>query len=465
MLVASAAMLDPPRATIAAQPLLGALGLAIVLCGIVRAIVPALFARCGYPLSARAMRWLLLFVLLIFTLRYGSKSVPGAMAGDIGFHAHRFAELIEGQIFLSAPHRGVLSPYPPALYLILAPFSLSGLELPVVLHLCAAMLDALSPLVLYLIVMAGFGQRVRNEPVALLAAGFYALAPGGMLASWWNFSTFIFAQSIHILLIATLVLIVPNRTDLRSQRAQQWFVQPAALAVLLMLETIAYLSHFSYYLNDSLLLGGATAIVLALTLARRIPVRTGLWAAATALGVQLVTFIIFYSFYLGTIGNQVSVVGAASEDTALHDIQSLAALIESLLGEGLRDHTGLFPALLALIGLAIGFATFVRQRRQGDRWADPPAKLTLGVLTGLTLLIATGFALLPLVSSANLTTRWLMFSLWAIGAWSAPAALRYWRSGRAGRLIILLIGAYLIWISAAIWLQALAWRIRPPEPF
>jgi hypothetical protein len=58
-----------------------------------------------------------------------------------------------------------------------------------------------------------------------------------------------------------------------------------------------------------------------------------------------------------------------------------------------------------------------------------------------------------------------MFSLWAIGAWSAPAALRYWRSGRAGRLIILLISAYLIWISAAIWLQALAWRIRPPEPF
>jgi hypothetical protein len=383
------------------------------------------------------------------------------MPGDIGFHAHRFAELIEGQIFLSAPHRGVLSPYPPALYLILAPFSLSGLELPVVLHLCAAVLDALSPLVLYLIVMAGFGQRARNEPIALLAAGFYALAPGGMLASWWNFSTFIFAQSIHMLLIATLVLIVPNRTDLSSQRDPQWFTQPAALAVLLMLETIAYLSHFSYYLNDSLLLGGATAIVLVLTLMRRIPNRTGLWVAATALGVQLVTFIIFYSFYLGTIGNQVSVVGAASEDTALHDIQSLAALIESLLGEGLRDHTGLFPALLALIGMAIGFATLLRQQR----WADPPRRLALGVLSGLTLLIATGFALLPLVSSANLTTRWLMFSLWAIGAWSAPAALRYWRSGRAGRLIILLISAYLIWISAAIWLQALAWRIRPPEPF
>jgi hypothetical protein len=282
-----------------------------------------------------------------------------------------------------------------------------------------------------------------------------------MLASWWNFSTFIFAQSIHMLLIATLVLIVPNRTDLSSQRDPQWFTQPAALAVLLMLETIAYLSHFSYYLNDSLLLGGATAIVLVLTLMRRIPNRTGLWVAATALGVQLVTFIIFYSFYLGTIGNQVSVVGAASEDTALHDIQSLAALIESLLGEGLRDHTGLFPALLALIGMAIGFATLLRQQR----WADPPRRLALGVLSGLTLLIATGFALLPLVSSANLTTRWLMFSLWAIGAWSAPAALRYWRSGRAGRLIILLISAYLIWISAAIWLQALAWRIRPPEPF
>jgi hypothetical protein len=140
-------------------------------------------------------------------------------------------------------------------------------------------------------------------------------------------------------------------------------------------------------------------------------------------------------------------------------------LIDSLLGEGLRDHSGLFPALLALVGMALGLATLVRSGAWVDRWADRHATPMLGVLSGLTLLIATGFALLPLFSSANLTTRWLMFSLWVIGIWGSRAALRYWRNGRASQLIIMVIGAYVIWISIAIWLQALAWRIRPPEPF
>ncbi len=458
VLVACAAMLDPPRSTLAAQPLLSALGMAVGLCIVLRIGMPQLFIRFGYPLSARALRWLLFFALVVFTLRYGGKIVPGAMPGDIGFHAHRYAELIEGQIFLQAPHRGVLSPYPPALYLILAPLALLGIDLPMLLHLSAALLDALSPFVVYMIAMAGFRQHSRNEIVALLAAGFYALAPGGMLASWWNFSTFMFAQAIHLSLIAALVLALQWHTDSGQSRAS---ITLTALAILVLLEFLAYLSHFSYYLNDSLLVGGATALVLALAIARRISGNTARWVAITALGVQLATFSIFYSFFLGTIRNQVGAVGAAGEDTALQNMQSLSALIDSLLGEGLRDHTGLFPALLALVGMALGLATM---RRSGS-WAARQSKLTLGVLAGLTVLIATGFALLPLFSSANLTTRWLMFSLWVIGIWGARTALRYWQRGRAGQLIIILIGAYLIWISAAIWLQAMAWRIRPPEPF
>jgi hypothetical protein len=30
---------------------------------------------------------------------------------------------------------------------------------------------------------------------------------------------------------------------------------------------------------------------------------------------------------------------------------------------------------------------------------------------------------------------------------------------------VLAMGSYIIWVSAAMWLGALAWRIRPPEPF
>jgi len=40
-----------------------------------------------------------------------------------------------------------------------------------------------------------------------------------------------------------------------------------------------------------------------------------------------------------------------------------------------------------------------------------------------------------------------------------------WRYGRAGRWLVILMGGYILWITASIWLQALAWRVRPPEPF
>jgi hypothetical protein len=57
-----------------------------------------------------------------------------------------------------------------------------------------------------------------------------------------------------------------------------------------------------------------------------------------------------------------------------------------------------------------------------------------------------------------------MFSIWAIACASAAAAEHLWRS-RSGKIVVVLIGGYVFWLSAAMWVGALAWRVRPPEPF
>jgi hypothetical protein len=82
-----------------------------------------------------------------------------------------------------------------------------------------------------------------------------------------------------------------------------------------------------------------------------------------------------------------------------------------------------------------------------------------------TFVIALFFAVLPFVSGSTLSTRWLMFAAWAFAVGAAAAVPLLWRSGRAGRWLVLAIGGYVVWVRATIWLEALAWRIRPPEPF
>jgi hypothetical protein len=58
-----------------------------------------------------------------------------------------------------------------------------------------------------------------------------------------------------------------------------------------------------------------------------------------------------------------------------------------------------------------------------------------------------------------------MFSAWAIAVGAAVTMQLLWRAGRAGRWLVIAIGGYIVWITASMWLGALAWRIRPPEPF
>ncbi|NJN65228.1 MAG: hypothetical protein HC884_00215 [Chloroflexaceae bacterium] len=69
------------------------------------------------------------------------------------------------------------------------------------------------------------------------------------------------------------------------------------------------------------------------------------------------------------------------------------------------------------------------------------------------------------MTRSSQSTRWLMFSAWAVAVGAAFAARLLWRSGRAGQVALAAMGGSVLWTTATCWLGPLAWRIRPPEPF
>jgi hypothetical protein len=147
-----------------------------------------------------------------------------------------------------------------------------------------------------------------------------------------------------------------------------------------------------------------------------------------------------------------------------------AVLWRTLWDAGFRIHFGFFPVPLALGGLALlwRWPSFQRSDIQTDRHEPAEAFKRSSVVAALmvgTFLIALQFASLPFLSGSTLSTRWLMFSAWAFAVGAALVAQLLWDRGRAGRWLVLLMGSYIFWVSASMWLQALAWRVRPPEPF
>ncbi len=550
------------------------LALALLLAAGLRPAVAALGRRLGVSIAPAAWRWLLVFALLVFALRYGGKIYPDAMPGDIGFHANRYADTVRGTVLLLSRNRGVDFPYPPALYLLLAPFSLVGLDRRVLLHLVGALLDALSPFLVYAIAARGATQaeRSRGDAAALIAAAIYSFSAAGFMITWWNFSTHIFAQFTHLLLITALLLLFrrttpdhrPPTTDHRPPTAggqpstsgghpptsggqpstsgghpptsgghpptsgghggpalqgrnsqfsilnSQFSIPLSAItAGLIALQSLVYLGHFGFWINMSLL-GGIGLAALLLAIRRGQETWPTFWVLLISfVAAEAFAALFFYSGYTQLFRDQIEatrqggLTGLAGRAPA-----DPAALWRTLWDAGFRVHFGFFPLPLALCGLALLWRREPRTKnkeqrtknQEPERILQNPVRLALrarpseeptqhatrntqhvsrftfhvsrntynpALITLIlgTFAIAILFALLPFLSGSTLSTRWLMFSAWAISVCAALGARALWRSGRAGRLLLIAAGGYILWVTASQWLMALAWRVRPPEPF
>ncbi|KPV54481.1 hypothetical protein SE17_03535, partial [Kouleothrix aurantiaca] len=439
--------------------ILAAAALALVLAGWLRPRLGALYARLAPPVPGFARTGLLLIALAVFTTHYGGKIYPFAMWGDIGFHVNRYFDVLNGNVLLLSRNRGVDFPYPPAFYLLLAPFSLTGLDRRVLLQLGGALLDAASPVLVYAIATSS-GERRTAQPArrGLLAAGIYSFSAATLMTTFWNFSTHIFAQWAHLLLIAALVLLWRALAGTKSEPAapNAKVAWPLSLAALFFLQSIVYLGHFGFWMNMSLLSGIGLLALLVAAIRRRVAWSVGWRLLGVFMAAQLVAVLLFYSAYTGLFLEQ----ARATASGGLTGLAGRGAVDRTLLWNtlwdaGFRVHFGLFAIPLALISLALPW----------PRGANIPARRAVALLAGGTFVIALFFAVLPFVSGSTLSTRWLMFSAWAIAVGASASATLLWHSGRAGRWLVLAMGSYLVWVSAALWLGALAWRIRPPEPF
>lgn len=444
-----------------------ALALALLLAGWLRPALGRLYARAAPPVPPMARRWLLLIALAVLATHYGGKIYPFSMWGDIGFHANRYFDVLNGSVLLLSRNRGVDFPYPPAFYLLLAPFSLTGLDRRVLLQLGGALLDAASPLLVYTIAVSLAPRPgAAAARLGLVAAGIYSFSAATLMTTWWNFSTHIFTQFAHLLLITAIVLVwqpgharqAPASRGLPpAGRGSGWLT----FAALWALQLLVYLGHFGFWMNMSLL-GGMGLLALLIGAWRRRVSWAWLWRLGGAfVAAQLFAALFFYSAYTGLFLEQARAT-ASGGLTGLAGRQATdrALLWQTLWDAGFRVHFGFFPIPLALCGLAL---LWLRRRQPGA--ALGAQRLAAALLMSGTFLIALLFALLPFVSGSTLSTRWLMFSAWAIAVGAALVAQLLWRSGRIGRWLVIAIGGYIVWVSAAMWLAALAWRIRPPEPF
>jgi hypothetical protein len=489
LLVGIAAWLDPPRWAYGARPALVAVLLCLILSLVLRSLLPPLAASLRIPLAPATTGWLIVIIVAAFGLRYGGRIYPDAMHGDIFFHTNRFSEAIgQGNLFLLARNRGVDFPYPPGPYLTLAPLALFNPHPPSFLPLVAALAEGLGAALVYTLVALALlpqtsasnrpGRFPAFQKTALLAAAIYVFTAAGFMITWWSFTTHIATQFATLLLITVMLFFAC--CDFPSSPLASRFSFPvptiAVLFVLFVLICGVFLGHFGFFINTTLM-GGMVLLVLWL-LAKR----GNIWARQHFVllllgggGALLAALLLFYSAYLPmVVSHMQTALTEGLPELARREPVSRERLLYNLWHLGFIEHFGFFPLLLLPLGmwhlLASGRNTTSLTRNTKPGFPDLTmhvrrARLALFSLMACSVLVSSGFALLPFLTRSGQNTRWLMFSAWAIAVGAALGTRLLLRYGRAGRLVVLTMAGFVLWNTALFWLEPLAWRIRPPEPF
>lgn len=476
IIVALAALLDPPRWAYGAQPAIVAAAASLGLVLLLQPVLPRLTRALHIAGNRQILGWLLMIVAVAFGIRFGGRLYPFSMWGDIGFHTNRFIESFGlGELFLVSRNRGVNFPYPPGPYLTLAPLILLHFDLRFVLQFVATLIDGLSAIAIWLMVAKTFNalpRRSHYQHTALLAAALYVLTAAGIMLTWWSFDTHIYAQAASVLLITALLFIGVdflssdhNWRGLASPNPSRP-LNPSKLPTLstwIMLGVLlngVFLGHFGFLINTTLMGGLLFLLIWGASL------RGHQWArqlrlpfTLTYIGAGLVAIAFFYSAYLSLFTYQLNAVSQGGlTGLAQRAPVSRSQIWDVLWHAGLIQHFGFFPLLLLPVGMAILW----------QMQSVSPAKIALRVLFVLMLcsvLVSSFFAILPFITLSTQSTRWMMFSAWAVAIGAAIAFRYIWHCGRAGRIMVIAMLGYVGWNTFVFWLEPMLWRIRPPEPF
>lgn len=428
-------LVDAPHLGFGVPWVLQAGALALLCAALSAWLAPHLLRWLGTSAPPHILRWLLLLVTISFVLKYAARLYPASMGGDIQLHINRYTAALNGELFVVARHRGLPFPFPPGLYLMLAPFTLLGAPIRLVFQLATGVFEASTVLLLYALV----ARTTASARVGLLAGAVYALTAAGYMTSWFAFETQVGAQWFEVALVLLVALRWPRLAD-----------GPGLLMLIIILAGV-FLGHIGLFINVSLL--GLLLAPILWWRARDAAERRAAGAIALA-GVLVGAFValFYYTSFLDVVLAQLGGVAegglnGATGRAAIPRETSLRVLWEG----GLITHYGFFPVLLLIPG-----ALLIGRGRLGR---------VVAPLFWLTLLISASQGLLPFVTLSSITTRWLMFAGWAVAVAGAIGLAMLWRRGRSARVVALAMAAYVCWLTIGVWMNAMALRLPPIEPF
>jgi hypothetical protein len=432
-----AALVEIPRLAVGGMWAIQAGGLTVLAAGTFAWFTPRILRRFAVPNSTQLLPWLVLALSLSFFLKYTGQLYIDSMPGDRQLHINRYTITMFGDLYIRAQHRGLPFPFPNAPYILLAPFTLTGIQLGVLFELSAAIFECAGVLLIYMTV-----ARLSNSPQLGFFAALTATAVAvGHMNTWYSFQTQVASQFYSTLLLTLLVL--------RWPRYDSWAVWGGVTTLFIMV----FLGHIGSLINTAML--GLLIIPVLWWRARDDIERRGtLQLFAAGLAAAAFVAIFYYTAFWDLVMTQVSGVadGGLLGVTGREPV-SRAVIVSVLWNEGLTVHFGMFPVILALAGAAIVSRS---PRYQGS--ILPP-------LLWLTFVVALTQGLLPLITLSSITTRWLTFAGWAICVASAFALNAIWQRGRAGRIAVVLMYAFVAWQAAVVWANAMFLRLPPPEPF
>ena len=181
-------------------------------------LLPRFAKHCAVVLDARALTVLSAIVLLSIGLKWGGVWYPQFRSSDLLFHAHRLEFVARGELFFTselpdAARRVV--PYPPALYVALAPFTAFSQEYAALLLVLNALADALAILAIFFAAARLVKQKseIENQKsaFALFAAFLVAFNPVSFWIYSWGNHTNIFAQDAATIFFALLLVLPMTR--------------------------------------------------------------------------------------------------------------------------------------------------------------------------------------------------------------------------------------------------------------
>lgn len=412
--------------------------------------LPKLFRALAIEPNPVYLRWLILIMVASFVLKYGGRLYPDSMYGDLNLHWHRFLRTVSGSVYIMAAHRGLPFPFPSGMYVALAPLTLTGIPTWVIFEFLMAILEATTPLLIALLGARALGSL----RIGVIGGGLYAIMAGGYMTTWFAFETHLFTQWATLLLWTILVFCWPQAGKTSP------LDRPLIWSILILVQCWVYLGHTGFFLNNVTLI--AMAVPVLLFVCWQTPQRrNALQVAGVFVAGGLTAAAIYYSAFFGLIWEQVTGVASVGllEVTGRRPVTA-AESWRHLWEDGILIHYGFFPFPLAIASVCV----WLLSRRQ-ERFGGLNLRSVLIGLVILTFLTSLSQAILPFITRSTLTTRFLMFSIWAVSLAAAPMFARIWRYGLAGKIVVLQMGAFILWGTIVMWSNALALNVAPPEPF